>query len=122
MPPAPKPSSPEFAEQLGGFLRDELAAPSLQVTGVRRLSGGASRETFEISMDGGETWEQAEIKPALSPFSWVLWHKEWTPTQKGNHGLVVRATDGVGHLQSAEEAPPIPDGASGFHHRNVKSG
>src|SRR5690242_11949453 len=46
-----KPSSPEFAAQLGAFLRDELEAPALEVSSVRRLSGGASRETFEIVLE-----------------------------------------------------------------------
>jgi DMSO/TMAO reductase YedYZ molybdopterin-dependent catalytic subunit len=86
------------------------------------FAGDRGVKTVEVSNDGGETWEQAEIKPGLSPFSWVLWHKEWTPARKGNHALVVRATDGLGNLQIGEEAPPIPDGASGFHRRNVKSG
>ncbi|MBZ5535200.1 MAG: molybdopterin-dependent oxidoreductase [Acidobacteriia bacterium] len=86
------------------------------------FAGDRGVRTVETSKDGGETWEQAEIKPAVSPYSWVLWHQEWTPAHPGNHALVVRATDGAGHLQIAEEAPPIPDGASGFHHRKVKSG
>lgn len=94
---------------------------STAVAGIA-FAGDRGVKSVEISMDGGETWERAEIKPAISPYSWALWHKEWTPTRAGNHGLVVRATDGEGHLQTEEEAPPIPDGASGYHHRNVKSG
>jgi len=53
VPAVLKPSSPGFAEALGSFLAVELATPGLEVTGVRRLSGGASRETFEIRMEGG---------------------------------------------------------------------
>jgi DMSO/TMAO reductase YedYZ molybdopterin-dependent catalytic subunit len=86
------------------------------------FAGDRGVRTVEISMDAGETWEPAEVKPAVSRYSWVLWHREWTPPHPGNYALVVRATDGAGHLQIAEEAPPIPDGASGFHHRNIKSG
>ena len=94
---------------------------STTIAGIA-FAGDRGVKTVEVSNDGGETWEQAELKPAISPYSWALWHKEWTPTRPGNHALVVRATDGAGHLQVAEEAPPIPDGASGFHRRNVKSG
>ena len=85
------------------------------------FAGDRGIKAVELSINGGGSWEQAEIKPALSPFSWVLWHKEWKSAQSGNYELVVRATDGLGHLQTPEEAPPIPDGASGYHHRVVKA-
>jgi hypothetical protein len=31
----------------------------------------------------------------------------------------VRATDGTGAVQTAERRPPAPDGASGYHMRQV---
>lgn len=46
------PARREFRENLAGFLRSELGDIDLDVTDVRRLSGGASRETFEISLRG----------------------------------------------------------------------
>jgi aminoglycoside phosphotransferase (APT) family kinase protein len=37
---------------LQAFLRDELSSSDLVVTGVSRLSGGASRETFGVALEG----------------------------------------------------------------------
>ncbi len=75
----------------------------------------------EVSTDGGRTWEPAEIKPALSPYTWVLWHKRWSPEQAGKHQLVVRATDGRGVVQTSQLAPPAPSGSSGHHAVTVRS-
>jgi len=42
----------------------------------------------------------------------VSW--EWNATP-GSHQLQVRATDNGGDTQTAQEAPPEPDGATGWH-------
>ena len=38
----------------------------------------------------------------------------------GTHTLRVRATDGTGETQTEDQAPPEPDGATGWHTRRVK--
>lgn len=76
----------------------------------------------EVSTDGGKTWDQAAIRPALSMFSWVLWNKRWAPGQPGKHRVVVRATDGRGITQTSQQAPPDPSGSSGYHSGTVASG
>lgn len=73
----------------------------------------------EVSTDGGTTWESAELKSPLSPYSWVLWQSPWTPRQAGKFPVLVRATDGRGEPQTDKEAEPIPDGASGYHQRTI---
>ena len=75
----------------------------------------------EVSTDGGETWEPAEIKPALSNYTWVLWHKRWTPARPGRYKLLVRATDGRGETQTSIYAAPAPSGSSGYHAEVVTS-
>ncbi|MBI2872455.1 MAG: molybdopterin-dependent oxidoreductase [Chloroflexi bacterium] len=77
---------------------------------------GVSR--VEVSTDGGNTWHEARLKPALSPFTWVLWTKEWLPPP-GEHLVVVRAADGQGHFQSEAWRPTFPDGAEGYQKRLV---
>jgi DMSO/TMAO reductase YedYZ molybdopterin-dependent catalytic subunit len=96
-----------------------IDAPASTIKGEAEIAGiafagdrGISR--VEVSTDGGASWEAAEIKPALSPYTWVLWHKRWTPPQTGKHRLVVRATDGRGNLQTSQYAPPDPSGSSGY--------
>jgi DMSO/TMAO reductase YedYZ molybdopterin-dependent catalytic subunit len=103
-----------------------IDAPNGGVRGRATIAGVAfagDREVskVEVSTDAGETWEAAEIKPALSGFSWVLWHKEWTDPTPGEHTLVARATDGRGVVQTQRRAAPIPDGASGYHSRTLVS-
>lgn len=68
----------------------------------------------ELSFDGGQTWRQAELRPALSPYSWVLWTAEWNPPP-GSYRVVVRAVDGSGEVQDPTPRPPLPDGATGYH-------
>ncbi len=40
----------------------------------------------------------------------------------GVHRLWVRATDGNGETQTAEQTPPAPDGARGYHSIKVTAG
>jgi DMSO/TMAO reductase YedYZ molybdopterin-dependent catalytic subunit len=86
------------------------------------FAGDRSIEKVEVSTDGGKSWEPAEVKPSLSPYSWVLWHKEWTGASAGPHLVLVRATDGQGNIQTSQHTPPIPDGASGYDSRRVQVG
>lgn len=102
-----------------------IDAPDGTITGSAAIAGiafagdrGISK--VEVSIDGSKTWELAEIKSALSPFTWVLWHKDWTPAQSGKRELIVRATDGSGMVQTSAQASPIPDGASGLNSITVK--
>ena len=86
------------------------------------FAGDRSIAKVEVSTDGGKTWEPAQVKPALSPYCWVLWHKDWTGASAGAHILLVRATDAQGIVQTSQHAPPIPDGASGYDSRRVQGG
>ncbi|HUR78082.1 MAG TPA: molybdopterin-dependent oxidoreductase [Acidimicrobiales bacterium] len=70
-----------------------------------------------VRIDDGP-WTEARLGDAASNNSWVQWMLEWDATP-GDHVLVVRAIDGAGDAQTANEAPPRPDGASGHHSRRV---
>ncbi|HWO02084.1 MAG TPA: molybdopterin-dependent oxidoreductase [Blastocatellia bacterium] len=103
-----------------------IDAPDSQVKSETSIAGiafagdrGISK--VEVSTDGGSTWDQAEIKPSLSPYTWALWHKRWTPAQPGKHKLLVRATDGRGQTQTSQYAPPAPSGSSGLDSKVVSS-
>lgn len=103
-----------------------IDAPAHAVRGEATIAGIAFAgdrgiTKVEVSTDGGRSWEQADIKQALSPYTWVLWHKQWTPAQAGKHLLIVRATDGRGIVQTSQLAPPDPSGSSGHHAVNVRS-
>lgn len=85
------------------------------------FAGDRGISKVEVSSDGGRTWEQAEFKPGLSPYTWVLWQRQWTPENPGKHLVVVRATDGRGAVQRSQLAPPAPSGSSGYHAVTVRS-
>jgi DMSO/TMAO reductase YedYZ molybdopterin-dependent catalytic subunit len=70
-------------------------------------------EKVEAQLDDGE-WVESELTTPLSDKSWVQWRVE-VPASSGDHRARVRATDGTGETQTAEEARPAPDGATGYH-------
>ena len=71
-------------------------------------------------MDGGE-WREADLGDALSDDSWRQWLIRWD-LPSGAHTIQVRATDSTGETQTEELAEPRPDGATGYHTREVTVG
>jgi hypothetical protein len=88
-------------------------ATQIGVAGIA-FAGDRGISKVEVSLDDGQTWQEATITDRPSQLSWVIWHLPWQPAP-GTHTLLVRATDGTGALQTAERADPLPDGASGWH-------
>ena len=94
-------------------------APNARVNGATPIAGVAfagDREIskVEVSVDGGNTWDEAALKSPHSRYSWVLWAYEWIPKTTGTANLVVRAYDGKGQIQDPTVIQPFPDGASGY--------
>jgi DMSO/TMAO reductase YedYZ molybdopterin-dependent catalytic subunit len=75
----------------------------------------------EVTTDGGASWQPATLRRPLGALTWVLWQYQWQPTS-GAHVLAVRAIDMQGNVQTAKSAPPLPDGASGYHAVQVLAG
>ncbi len=67
----------------------------------------------EVRVDDGP-WQEASLAAVASVDTWRLWSLPWNAT-KGEHTLVVRATDNAGQTQTSEVADPAPDGATGWH-------
>ncbi len=86
------------------------------------FAGERGVKRVEISTDGGQSWNDAAIKAALSPNSWALWHYDWQigPSQQ-DYRLVVRATDKTGASQTSSKADSYPSGASGWHNIGVSA-
>ena len=98
--------------------RDRLDPGEVVVAGVAwaPLKGIA---TVEVRVDEGE-WTAAEVSEPLSIKAWVQW-KTTVSLGEGVHMLSVRATDGDGVIQTAEEVSPRPDGATGHHTIRVQA-
>lgn len=67
----------------------------------------------EVQVDDGD-WRPARLAAEASADTWRQWSWDWD-AEPGNHTLRVRATDGAGDRQTDEQAPPFPDGSSGWH-------
>ncbi|MGH2806386.1 MAG: molybdopterin-dependent oxidoreductase, partial [Actinomycetota bacterium] len=78
-------------------------------------AGERGVDKVEVSVDGGETWNEAELKRPAAENSWRLWAYRWTPETDGTAVVMCRATDGTGVVQTTRERPPHPSGASGLH-------
>ena len=75
-----------------------------QHTGIARV---------EVQVDDGP-WQEAELAAVTGPDTWRQWRYRWD-APAGDHTLTVRAIDADGTLQEVAEAPPAPDGATGYH-------
>jgi DMSO/TMAO reductase YedYZ molybdopterin-dependent catalytic subunit len=67
----------------------------------------------EVQLDDG-AWHEAELATAVGADTWRQWRLD-VPASKGTHEFRVRATDGTGATQTADVAPPAPNGATGYH-------
>ena len=72
----------------------------------------------EVQVDGGP-WTEAELADTAGRDTWRQWKYAW-PATTGEHRITVRATDAEGNVQVEAEAPPAPDGSTGYHSINVK--
>jgi sulfane dehydrogenase subunit SoxC len=86
-----------------------------ELTG-RAWSGWGHVVRVEVSVDGGETWSEADLGPRPeSSSSWRSWSFGWD-AELGEHELLVRATDEAGNTQPTD--PPWNYG--GFMNNTVQ--
>jgi DMSO/TMAO reductase YedYZ molybdopterin-dependent catalytic subunit len=78
------------------------------------FAGDRGISKVEVSFDNGATWQQAELKPPISPLTWALWAYEWKPSAAGEYKVIARATDGAGQVQTSAEQQTFPNGATGY--------
>lgn len=82
------------------------------------FSGNKGISQVDVSTDGGKTWAIATLQRPLSNLTWVLWQVPWQPA-RDSYAITVRAIDLEGNVQDPHQAPPLPDGSSGYHTVNV---
>jgi len=81
-------------------------------------AGARGISKVEVQVDNAE-WREARLRKPLSGLTWVIWRYDW-PFQPGRHTFTARCYDGDGALQTAEESPPHPAGATGWHSKSMK--
>lgn len=76
-----------------------------QQTDVQGLAfdGGYGITKVELSADSGNTWQLAKLDPDLGKYSWRRWHYSFTPSQKGDYSLHVKATNALGQTQPMQQ-------------------
>jgi sulfane dehydrogenase subunit SoxC len=89
------PGIPDF------FSRERFVEAGSCVLEGRAWSGWAPIDRVEVSVDGGLTWDDADLDEALSPYAWSGWRFEWNATP-GEYELSSRATDAAGNTQPIE--------------------
>jgi DMSO/TMAO reductase YedYZ molybdopterin-dependent catalytic subunit len=66
----------------------------------------------EVRVDRGP-WHEATLAAVPGVDTWRQWAWYWNATP-GQHTIEARATDETGYTQTANQAPPEPNGASGY--------
>ncbi len=70
-------------------------------------------QAVEVRVDDGP-WQPARLSVQDTIDTWRQWVFEWQATP-GRHRLQARATDRTRYTQTDREAPPAPNGATGWH-------
>ena len=75
---------------------------STEVQGLA-FDGGYGIIKVELSADSGKTWQKANLDPELGKYSWRRWHYNFSPSQKGDYALHVKATNAKGETQPLKQ-------------------
>ncbi|WP_144904942.1 molybdopterin-dependent oxidoreductase [Halobellus captivus] len=83
-------------------------------TGVEEIAA------VEVSVDGGNSWSEAELEEPIAPHAWRRWRYAFEAPDRNEFEVVVRAITRDGDVQSEERSSPRPNGATGWHRRSVR--
>jgi sulfane dehydrogenase subunit SoxC len=86
------PGVPDFISRI------RYLKPGTSVIEGRAWSGQGQIKRVEVSIDGGVSWADAELKPPVSEFAWRSWQHTWQAAE-GEYELCCRAEDAVGNAQ-----------------------
>lgn len=90
-----------------------VAVGGIAYAGLRGVAG------VQVSIDGGDSWTDAEVEPAPNELSWVRWVARLDVAADA-FDVRVRAIEPDGTVQTADRARPLPDGADGHHVLSVR--
>lgn len=96
-----------------------MKAGPTNIGGVAWAMDGDGVARVEVQVDDGP-WQDANLAEVPNPVTWRQWWLPWDATP-GVHILRVRATNGLGEVQTPEERDVIPSGATGYHTIEVEA-
>ena len=76
----------------------------------RAWSGHTSLAKVDVSLDGGKSWQAAELGPLPDTFAWRRFTATLAPPPAGAIEIIARASDSGGRTQPLESAPWNPRG------------
>ncbi|WP_157019138.1 molybdopterin-dependent oxidoreductase [Mesorhizobium xinjiangense] len=84
-----------------------VEVPVGQPTRIRghAWAGNGDVQAMHVSLDFGQTWQQAELDAPPNRYAWQRWRADVTPREAGYYEVWSRATDGNGVMQ-----PPVTPG------------
>jgi sulfite oxidase len=71
---------------------------ALNIQGVA-WAGEAEMVKVEVSLDGGASWQPAQLGSEKARYAWRLWNFRWKPVKGGDYLIAARATDSQGRTQ-----------------------
>jgi sulfite oxidase len=80
-----------------------VGAGSLTVRGYALVGDGHEIARVDVSLDGGQTWRQADLEPSHSPWTWRWWSTT-VNVDPGPVRIVARAWDDAGTTQPEHAA------------------
>ena len=103
-------SKDAFIHTMSHIDRVSREGHQLRLTGVS-FAGVRGIQRVESRVDNGP-WISLQLEPALSVYTWTRW-QGLIPSSSIAQMVEVRAQDGTGNWQLAQEKPQFPDGVAG---------
>jgi DMSO/TMAO reductase YedYZ molybdopterin-dependent catalytic subunit len=76
---------------------------TIRIQGVA-WAGEADVVRVEVSVDGGASWQDAQLGSDYARYAWRQWSFEWEIPRDGEFVITARATDQLGRTQSSTPA------------------
>jgi DMSO/TMAO reductase YedYZ molybdopterin-dependent catalytic subunit len=92
----------------------ETAGQDILLAGIA-FSGRAAVGKVEVSVDGGNRWQLAELETKPQKNVWTLWKYHWPRPAPGAYTVICRVIDENGKRQIEKSAEMFPSGATGLH-------
>ncbi len=75
-----------------------VSSRTVHIQGVA-WAGEAEIVRVDVSMDGGSTWQAAQLGHDKARYAWRLWTHTWKSPKAGDYVVMSRATDSQGRTQ-----------------------